>query len=491
MPRIAIGGFGHETNSFVSHRADYAYFADHRDRPPLARGGAIFDWLRDGVFPITGFIEAMRDGNDLIPLVWAHGGAGGPVTGDAFERIVGEMVGRLSEAMPVDAVYLDLHGAMASLPFEDAEGELLRRVRAVVGDVPVVVSLDYHANITPAMVEHCDGMVVFLTYPHIDRRETGQRAARLLSSLVGRPRPGGRAIRHVPFLIPTTAQCTLVEPSRGIVSESRLLDGDVLSLCYAAGFPPSDLFWCGPAVVAYANSQDEADRAADALQERIVAREADFDVTLLSPDEGVARAISLSEGASRPVVLADVQDNPGGGGSADTTGILRALIQADARGAVVGILCDAAAAAAAHAAGEGEEIETGLGGHGGPAGVDPVHARYRVKKLGTGRFRTSGAVAGRLDVDLGPMALLATGGTEIVVSSKRMQAMDLEPFRHLGVEPAERSIVAVKSAVHFRAEFGPMAEQVLLIKAPGAFADNPEDYPYERLRDTVRLRPCA
>ena len=491
MPRIAIGGFGHETNSFVSHRADYAYFADHRDRPPLVRGSAIFDWLRDGVFPITAFIEAMRDEHVLIPLAWAHGGAGGPVTDDAFERIAGELVGRLSEAMPIDAVYLDLHGAMASIPFEDAEGELLRRVRTVVGDRPIVVSLDYHANITPEMVEHCDGMVVFLTYPHVDRRETGERAAKLLSSLLGKPRPAGRAVRHIPFLIPTTSQCTLVEPSRSIVAESRLLDGDVLSLCYAAGFPPSDLFWCGPTVVAYADSQTEADRVADALTELIVSREADFDATLLTPAEGVARAIAISRTASRPVVLADVQDNPGGGGSADTTGILRALLEAGASNAVVGILCDADAAAAAHAAGEGCEIEISLGGHVRVDGVEPVRACYKVKALGTGRFRTSGAVAGGLDVDLGPMALLTVGGTEIVVSSKRMQAMDLEPFRHLGVEPAERDIVVVKSAVHFRAEFGPIAEQVLLIKAPGAFADDPEDYPYERLRKTVRLRPCG
>jgi microcystin degradation protein MlrC len=191
------------------------------------------------------------------------------------------------------------------------------------------------------------------------------------------------------------------------------------------------------------------------------------------------------------VILADVQDNPGGGGSADTTGILRSLIEAKATNAVVGILCDPAAAAAAHAAGEGQEVEIGLGGHTPTAGVEPLYAHYKVQKLGSGQFRTSGAVAGGLDVDLGPMALLAVDGTEIVVSSKRMQALDLEPFRHLGVEPAERNIVVVKSAVHFRAEFEPIAEQVLLVAAPGEFADNPEEYPYRRLRKTVRLRPCG
>src|SRR6266540_4001628 len=156
MPRVAVAGFHHETNCFVTPVTDFAYFASHRDRPPLVRGTDVLEWLGNTSFALSGFIKAMHE-HELVPLLWTSGGAGGLVTADAYERIASELVGRLSEAMPVDAVYLDLHGAMVSEPFEDAEGELLRRVRATVGaTVPIAVSLDYHANVTPEMVEMAD-----------------------------------------------------------------------------------------------------------------------------------------------------------------------------------------------------------------------------------------------------------------------------------------------------------------------------------------------
>ena len=132
----------------------------------------------------------MQATHDLVPLLWTSGGAGGMVTRDAFERIAGSLVGRLSEALPVDAVYLDLHGAMVTEDYEDAEGELLRRVRAAVGPgVPVAISLDYHANVTPQMVEMTDALIAYRTYPHVDRVETGQSAAQALERLLARGRP--------------------------------------------------------------------------------------------------------------------------------------------------------------------------------------------------------------------------------------------------------------------------------------------------------------
>jgi microcystin degradation protein MlrC len=489
MAQIAIGGFGHETNSFITHRADFAYFAEHRDRPPLVRGAELFNWLSEGSMPISGFIARMRGRHDLIPLVWAHGSAGGTVTDNAFERIVGELIGRLSEASSVDGVYLDLHGAMVTETFEDAEGELLRRVRATVGDVPIVVSLDYHANITPQMVGLSDGMVAFLTYPHIDRPQTGERAARIMSDLLERGRPKGRAIRNIPFLIPAPAQCTMAEPSRSIVAESKILHEGIVDLTYAAGFPLADLYWCGPAVACHARTQEFADAAVDRLARMVMQRESEFVSSLLSPREGVRRAMEVAATADKPIVIADLQDNPGGGGSGDTTGILAELLAADAEGAVVGIFCDAEAARAAHDAGEGAEIDLALGGRSGPEGVQPIQGKFRVKRLGSGKFRTTGAVAGGLDADLGPMALLSIAGIDIVVSSKRMQAMDQAPFQHLGVEPARKKILVLKSTVHFRAEFEPIAQEVLLVAAPGVVCATSEAYPFKRLRPELRLNP--
>jgi len=492
MARIAVGGFHHETNCFVRDKTDFAYFTSHRDRPPLVRGKDVIAWLGDTSFALSGFLRDMGRAHEIVPLLWTSGGAGGLVTADAYERIAGELIGRLSEAMPVDAVYLDLHGAMVSEPFEDGEGELLRRVRAtVVPDLPIAISLDYHANVTPEMVETTDSLVGYLTYPHIDRPETGQRAARALGLLLERGRPPGRALRKLPFLIPLNDQCTLVEPSRGVVARSVVAEGDLVNLSYLAGFPPSDLYWCGPAVIAHAWSQEAADRAADALTREIALREAEFAVPMVSPEEGVREAMAIARKASRPVVLCDTQDNPGCGATADTTGVLETLVRLRAEGAMVGYLCDAEAAAAAHAAGAGADIVIALGGRSGPEGVTPLQGTFRVTHLGNGKMRTAGQVSGGRDIDLGPMALLTIGGVGIVVTSKRMQALDQAPFRHLGVEPAAQKILALKSTCHFRAEFEPIAEKVIVVIAPGGYLADPAGYPFQRLRPGIRLRPLG
>ena len=198
------------------------------------------------------------------------------VTRDAFERISGELISALSLLLPVDAVYLDLHGAMVTEDFEDGEGELLRRVRAALGpDVPVVISLDYHVNLTQAMVQHCDGMAIYLTYPHIDRAETGQRAAKILSTVLERGQPPFRKFVKLPFLIPLNFQCTMVPPSADIVAASVAGEGgEVLNLSYGAGFPPADLAECGPGGVAYGFDRDAVDAAAANLVAEIEVREA-------------------------------------------------------------------------------------------------------------------------------------------------------------------------------------------------------------------------
>ena len=492
MARIAVGGFHHETNCFVDSKTDFAYFASHRDRPPLVYGADVVTWLTGTSFALSGFMQEMAPAHELVPLLWTSGGAGGMVTRDAFERIASSIVGRLSEAMPVDAVYLDLHGAMVTEDFEDGEGELLRRVRAAVGPVvPVAISLDYHANVTPQMVELSDALVAYRTYPHVDRVETGRYAATAMAQLLERGRPAGRVLRKAPFLIPLNGQCTLVDPSRRVVSLTRVAQGDVLDLSYLAGFPPSDLHWCGPSVIAHAWTQEAADRAADAMLREIERSEAGFAEEMVSPEEGVARAMAIARTAKKPVVIADTQDNPGCGGTADATGLLKALVAARAQGAVLGFLCDAEGAKAAHAAGEGATLRLALGGRSGPEGVTPFEADFRVAKLGSGKMRTDGAVSGGRDIELGPMALLAVDGVSVAVTSKRMQAYDKAPFRHLGIEPKAQKILALKSTCHYRAEFEPIAESVIVVLAPGYYLADPTAYPFKRLRKGVRLKPLG
>ncbi|MCC6535682.1 MAG: M81 family metallopeptidase [Burkholderiales bacterium] len=493
MARIAVGGFQHETNCFVGVHTDFDYFASVGDRPALARGDEVLRNLPAKAFAMSGFLADMAHKHELVPLVWTSGGAGGYVTADAYERICGEMIGRLSLALPVDAVYLDLHGAMCSIDFEDGEGELLRRVRAAVGPkMPVVVSLDYHTNLTPAMAAYTDGMAVYYTYPHVDRPQTGSRAARILTSVLERGQPPARAFRKLPFLLPLNFQCTLVEPSKGIVARSAAAEGgDILDLCYGAGFPPSDLHDCGPGIIAHGYSQAAVDAAAESLYQHVLDLEGRFAQPLLDPDAAVREALAIGASAQRPVVIADTQDNPGCGGTGDTTGMLEALVRNHAQRAALCVLTDAAAAAAAHAAGVGAEIEIDLGGAHPLPGVKPFHGRFRVSALSNGQFVCKGPCVGGREAKLGPTALLAIEGVSIVVASKRMQAYDLEIFRHLGLEPTAQKILVVKSTCHFRADFEPIAERVLIAVAPGAHLVDAREYPYRHLRAGVRLEPLG
>ena len=493
MARIAIGGFMHETNCFVPGVTDFDYFAEHRDRPPLCRGAEIFEWLPSAGMALSGFLEAIGSEHELVPLIWTSGGAGALVSRDAFERCSAELVGALSRQMPVDAVYLDLHGACTSEEFEDGESELLRRVRSAVGEnIPIVVSHDYHANVTPETAHLCDALCGYHTYPHIDRPDTGVRAAKALEIILKRGQPTAKAIRNIPFLIPLTFQCTMVEPSHSIVAASAAGEGgDVLTLAYLAGFPPSDQFWCGPSVICHGYDQAAVEAAADALAAKIEALEADFAGAEFAPDDAVKEAMRIAKGASKPVVIADTQDNPGAGGTCDTTGMLAALVDNDAYGAVMGILCDPEAAACAHEAGENAEIEIALGGKSGITGDAPYQGTFTVAKLGSGKFHCTGPYQGGRDMDLGPMALLRIGGVSIVTASKRAQAGDQEMFRHLGIEPSQQKILVLKSSVHFRAHFQPIAEDVLVSLAPGGHISDPRQYAYTKLRPGIRLVPLG
>ena len=226
--RVAVGGFHHETNSFMGGSTTYDYFVSHRDRPPLVHGAEVLKWLapETGSFALSGFLGDTQNEFEIVPLVWGSGGAGATVTAEAFERISAEMVARISNALPVDAVYLDLHGAMVTEDFEDGEGELLRRIRRVVGEkMPVLASIDYHANVTALMVQNADGLIAYRTYPHVDRVRTGQQAAAVLKQLLKDGRPGGRALRKIPFLIPLNSQSTLEDTPavRGMITKVQYL----------------------------------------------------------------------------------------------------------------------------------------------------------------------------------------------------------------------------------------------------------------------------
>ncbi len=495
--RIAIAGFQHETNTFAPHKADYPAFVKADGWPGLTCGNDLLAEFPGLNIPISGFIEAAhRDNRQLIPILWCSAEPSGLVTDDAYEKVSSRICESLQATGNLDAVYLDLHGAMVVESFEDGEGELLRRVRAVIGpDMPLVVSLDLHANITDAMIEQSDAITVFRTYPHLDMAQTGARAYALLNNILST----GKIIsgmRKIPFLIPLTSQCTDHEPCQSIYRDLARLEQTspaVVSAEFAPGFPSADIAQCGPAILIHGRDQASTDSALNDCLQQIVDAEPQFVSRLLSPDEAIRQARRWR--TDKPVVLADVQDNPGGGGTSDTTGLLEALVSNQAKSTVLAMLYDPQVAELAHESGIGQQLKVRLGAKSGFPGVLPYQCTVEVEALGDGRFTCTGEMYRNIEAQLGPMALLRIinpdSDVRVIVNSERAQCLDLAMLRHLGVEPTEQRILAIKSTVHFRADFDSVSAETLLVCAPGALSCKLEELPYRNLRPGTRVAPMA
>src|SRR5712675_3466696 len=300
MTRIAVGGFLHETNTFAPTKAVYGAFVQGGGWPPMLQGPKLLEKMRNVNVGMAGFVPAAEtQGWELLPTIWCAASPSAHVTTDAYERVAQAIVDGIKAAGAIDGVYLDLHGAMVAEHIDDGEGEILARVRQVIGkDLPLVVSLDLHANVTPEMVEHADALIAYRTYPHIDMADTGRAAAKHLTLLLRSKQKFAKAFRQIPFLIPISWQCTSDEPCKSIYKKLAALQSDAVpTLSFAPGFPAADFFDCGPSVFAYGKTQADADAAADEMAKLVVSHESDFDGRIFAPDDGVRLAMELAKSA--------------------------------------------------------------------------------------------------------------------------------------------------------------------------------------------------
>jgi len=485
--RIAIAGFQHETNTFNPFNAGIEEFRMADSWPGLLQGDAVVSDTRGMNIPIAGAIEAAR-GIELVPLLWCAAEPSGPVTDDAFEWVSAQIVDGLKAAPALDGIYLDLHGAMVTESHEDGEGELLKHLRDAMGyDLPIAVSLDFHANISASLVDLASLITIYRSYPHLDMAETGARCIRyLIEAIEGRGFYS--AFRQIPFLIPLQAQYTGADPCRKIYRRVERLSADNDGFVeMAMGFTAADIRDCGPSVVAYAHSEQRARELADEIDAAVRASKADFDAALVDTSEAIEQALHSS--ASGPVVIADVQDNPGAGGTSDSTGIIAALIDRRARDTVVGIVCDSETARLAHDSGVGSLLSTALGAKSGIEGHSAIEANFRVLQLSDGEIAYTGEMYGGSMAELGPSCLLAVEqegvDIQILVSSTRIQCLDRALFAHFGVELSRKKIICVKSTVHFRADFEPIAQKIINTESPGTFPCKLSLDQYQRLRPGV------
>jgi len=487
--RIASGGIQHETNTFSSTPTTLADFIrDSQCGPQLAGGEVIFGRYRGTGCIHGGYIAgAEASGVTLLPLLSARAQPSGVVQQQAFDTMLDWFLQRLEEVLPVDGVLLDLHGAMVTSDHQDAEGVFIEGVRELVGpNMPVIVTLDLHANITSQMAELANVIIGFDTYPHVDMPERGREAVELLVRMIRGDVSPVQSFRQLPLVTMPPMQCTLREPMKSLIERVHQMEQEpgVLTATVSMGFPFADIRDVGVSVLVTADGNQElADRKVEELAGWLWNLRDDLQPKLTSIEE-VIRFVDEHPEAGLTIV-ADGSDNPGGGAPCDGTVALQALIDRGLKGAVVGVLYDPDTAQQAHRAGVGQNIQVRLGGKTDDRHGAPVEGDAYVKALCDGAFTHRGPMLHGVADDLGLTATVVIRDVEVVVSSRRRQCLDVEMFRIAGIEPSHRRLLVVKSAVHFRADFGPLAAHIFDADTPGIHRPDFETFEYQRLRRPI------
>lgn len=489
MPfHVLTGAFVHESNTFKKGETTLQDFADD----VLDLGQAAIDRFGDVNDELAGFVDAGRAaGWKISHTVSAHANPGAPVSRQAFDHIAGIICDAAAEHRDtLDGILLSLHGAMVTTFCEDGEGELLRRLRAIVGpDLPIAVTLDLHGMVTPAMVEQAQIMVSYKTYPHVDMRETGAHAGRLLDAAMrGDIRP--RTLRaHVPMLDEANAGRTDVPETAALYSRARAYESEpgILAVSVNAGFSEADITEMGPTVlVTHDIGHDRrAAEIAEALADSIWQGRGKVANTFLTPAEA-ARQARDHDGAGGPLVIADYADNPGAGAYGDATALLQALLQEGAAPGGFAPMIDPAAAAELHRHRVGDTVTLGIGGKCDPSfGGGPLRLTGQVVHLSDGTFTGDGPILGGITHSFGPTAVLRVQGIDILVVTLAGQMLDLQQVRAFGIEPAALRFLVVKSMQHFRAAFEPIAGRVIVCDTGALGTPQAHLRPYVRVRRPV------
>jgi microcystin degradation protein MlrC len=482
--RILIGGIAHETNVFSRVPTDFAQF---RQRVYITGREMIAGFSATHTV-VGGFLDGLALlGATPLPLIYASATPGGIVTREAYAALRQSLLNGIRSAGAADGVLLALHGAMVTEDIADAEADLLRAVRALVGPrVPIIATLDSHANLSPEMVAAADALVAYTTYPHIDTYERGFEASELLGRLFA---PGIRAtaaLARPPMLVPLPPQCTAEDtPMRALLSIARRerSRAGVLNISVTGGFPYSDVREAGLHVLATtANDEPLARQIADRIAAAAWQRRTAFGAALTPiPDaiERVRRAIRF------PLVLSDSGDNPGAGAPCDGTTLLAALHEAGLRDVALGVICDPQTVAQAYAAGTGADISVHLGGKTDDRHGAPLTATARVVRITDGVFTNTGPMGTGGRTRMGTTALLDLDGIAVIVTEQRVQALDLSLFRSVGIEPTVMRALVVKSSVHFRAAFAPIAAEIIDVDTPGISSPHLERFTFAHVRRPI------
>jgi microcystin degradation protein MlrC len=477
MATIAIGGIMHESNTFSKTPTDFKAFSH-------TIGDDLFSVWKDTHHEMGGFIQgAEQHDYTAHPTLMATATPAGPVTDDAFDKLTDMLVQQLKAMPKLDGLLLALHGAMVAESYPDGDGEVLKRLRDTFGEsLPIVVTLDHHANVSQQMVDKSTALVIYKTNPHIDQRQRGLQAAELMMRILREKVIPTQALAKPPMLLNILYQNTSAEPMRPIITEAEQLESDanVLVANVAAGYPYADVSEAGPSFVIVTDdnpqlAQSHADRLSSMLWN------VHDQLTLNLPDaaDAVQQAIASD---LHPVILVEMGDNIGGGSPGDSTFILAELLRQKASGFVV-VLCDPECVKTCIQVGVGNEISLQVGGKADKLHGDSITIQGKVRLIHDGHFiETEPRHGGQKYHNQGVTSVVAVGDSLVVLTSNRQTPFSLQQLISLGIDPKVMRMIVVKAAIAYRAAYEPIAGKIIEVDTPGLTAVNPLHFKYRHVR---------
>lgn len=484
--RVVIAMMKHETNTFSPVPTPIERFARGFPLPP--RGRDAYEAFKGTGSAMGAYIDlAEREGWEIVTPIAAQASPSAPVQDAAYQEMSDAICAAVEAGC--DAVMLDLHGAMVTESREDGEGALLTRLRGIAPDVPIAVALDMHTNLYPAIVDNATTLAGYTTYPHIDNYETGMRAGEaLIRTVKGEARPV-LAWGNRPMLPHVMRQGTGDFPNKQLQERVKQMEssGEAMVATLFTGFPHADIRNAGlSACVVTDGDRAKAQALCDELLDSAW-KDREAWVYQIEPlEESMARAKQVTDG---PVVLLDHYDNSASGGTQDTTTVLAAILEAGLEDVAVFAICDPEAVQQLIKAGVGSEITLPLGGRMDMPSIglkgEPVTVTGTVKLLSDGLYRNLGPASTGLLMDMGPTAVLDTGKVEIVVISRQQEPNDKNCFLSLGIDPARKKYLMLKSRIHYRAGFGDIAKQVIECAGTGVCTSDYSQLTFNNVRRPI------
>ena len=486
MPeRIVIAALRHETNTFSPVATPLTAFFDRfsASGTGILSGDTALESFEDTGVPFAAFVKAARarKAEVIVPL-YANANPSAPTDRQSFDTMTAAIVAAVADGC--DAVLLDLHGAMVVEGIDDAEGELLLRIRSVAPDVPLGVALDFHSNLSSGFFEAADVVTGYRTYPHVDTFETGERAASTLFEWIDGGAKPQLVYRRVPMLTHMNCQSPAREPMKTVMDRAIAAEatGEVSNASVFGGFPLADVPEAGLFVAVVADEASAAERVADELADLAWKRREAFVYQSEPLSETIAHAKTLGE---FPVVLAEHGNNCGAGGSVDTMHVYREIMNQALDGVIAGPVWDPEAVAQLIGYGVGESVSIAIGGKTDLPAInqrgEPLQMEGRVRCITDGRFVVTGPMFNGVEISMGRTVVLDTGAMQLVVSEKRVEPFDLGVFTHCGLDPRAAHYVLLHSRQHFRAGFEPVAAHILLVSGPGVCTSDYDMLPFTRL----------